>query len=46
MTPEQAIALDRPCRLAGETLRPEFRSLVGGRLARWSLVLTVNSGYE
>jgi hypothetical protein len=42
MTPAQHIALAHPCYLAGETTRPMFRT----RSGRWSLVLTVNAGYE
>jgi hypothetical protein len=42
MTPAQRIALDRPCYLAGETTRTIFRERAG----RWTLVLTVNAGYE
>ena len=42
MTPAQAIALAHPCLLAGETVHPRFRSVSGA----WSIVLTVNAGYE
>ena len=39
----QSVALAKHCRLAGECVRPEFASRVG---PFWSVVLTVNSGYE
>lgn len=42
MTPAQSIALAHPCHLGGETLHPMFRTEAGA----WSLVLTVNTGYE
>lgn len=42
MTPPQRIALAHPCYLAGETIHPRFRSQTGA----WSLVLTINTGYE
>ena len=42
MTPAQQIALAHPCHLAAQTLRPMFRTRSGA----WSLVLTVNTGYE
>lgn len=42
MTPAQHAALTHPCHLAGETLHPRFRHQSGA----WSLVLTVNTGYE
>lgn len=42
MTPAQEIALRYPCYLAGETINPIF----GHRNGRWSLVLSVNAGYE
>jgi len=42
MTPATRIALTRPCYLAGETVHPRYAQKVGA----WSLVLTVNSGYE
>ena len=42
MTPAQQIALQHPCYLAGETVHPRFANLSGA----WSLVLTVNAGYE
>lgn len=42
MTPEQKIARRFPCLLAVETLHPRFRTRHGA----WSLVLTVNTGYE
>lgn len=43
MNPHQAIALLKHCRLAGETMNREFAYRVG---PFWSVVLTVNSGYE
>lgn len=42
MTPQQQTALRFPCLLGGETFHPRFRTVVGA----WSLVLTVNTGYE
>ena len=42
MTPAQTIALAHPCYLAGETVNPRF----GQRSGAWSLVLTINTGYE
>lgn len=42
MTPAQEIALRYPCYLAGETVNPIF----GHRNGAWSLVLSVNAGYE
>lgn len=42
MTPAQSIALAHPCHLAAETVNPLFRSQAGA----WSLVLTINTGYE
>lgn len=39
---QQRIALRHHCRLAGETLQPRFRWVVGAI----SIVLTVNSGHE
>lgn len=42
MTPAQRIALAHPCYLAGETIHRRYRNRNGG----WSLVLTVNAGYE
>jgi hypothetical protein len=42
VTPEQGTALTHHCRLAFETAHPRFAHLK----ARYSLVLTVNSGYE
>lgn len=44
MTPEQEVALAHPCRLAGETVHPRFAHRQ--RRSPWSLVLTVNYGYE
>lgn len=38
----QRLAITHPCRLAVETMHPRFRTQTG----RWSLVLTVNTGYE
>jgi len=40
----QRTAIRHPCRLAIETIHPRFRH-PGPGLA-WSIVLTVNSGYE
>lgn len=42
MTTEQRIALEQHCRLAFETAQRQFAHLRPG----YSLVLTVNSGYE
>jgi hypothetical protein len=42
VTPAQQIALARPCYLAGETFHPRYRALGGA----WTIVLTVNAGYE
>lgn len=42
MTPEQRIALDWPCHLGAETMKARYRQQRG----RWSVVLTVNTGYE
>lgn len=41
-TPWQQVAFDNPCRLAVETVHPQFCRLLG----QISLVLTINSGYE
>lgn len=38
----QAVAVDRHCRLAGETIHPRYRH----RGLGYTIVLTVNSGYE
>lgn len=43
MTEWQKVAIEKHCRLAGETIRPEFARLLPSGI---SLVLTVNSGYE
>lgn len=43
MTPAQRIALRHPCYLAGETMHSRYRSMLSGA---WSLVLTINTGYE
>jgi hypothetical protein len=42
MTPQQSIALAHPCLLGGQTIHPMFSSRSGA----WSLVLTINTGYE
>jgi hypothetical protein len=42
VTTPQRIALAHPCLLAGETVHPRFRHQSGA----WSLVLTINTGYE
>lgn len=42
MTPAQATAIQHHCRFAFETTHPRFAHL----RPRYSLVLTVNSGYE
>ena len=42
MDTAQRIALTHPCYLAGETVHPRFAARSGA----WSLVLTVNTGYE
>lgn len=43
MNKHQALALDRHCRLAVETMHPRYARRLPGGL---SVVLTVNSGYE
>lgn len=43
MNHQQEIALTHHCRLAFETATPKFCYIVG---RRYSVVLTVNSGYE
>lgn len=40
----QKVAYDFRCYLAGETVHPRFTSVLPGK--RYSLVLTVNTGYE
>lgn len=40
----QRTAFEHRCYLAGETVHPRFASLLPGK--RYSLVLTVNTGYE
>jgi len=42
LTTPQRIAFAHPCYLAGETVNPRF----GHRTGAWSLVLTINTGYE
>lgn len=42
MTPAQRVALAHPCRLAAETIHLRFGSV----FPMWTVVLTVNSGYE
>ena len=42
MNTAQRIALAHPCHLAAETVHPRY----GLRVGSWSLVLTVNTGYE
>lgn len=42
LTTPQRIALAHPCYLGGETVNPRF----GHRSGAWSLVLTINTGYE
>jgi len=42
MNDNQRLALSHACHLGGETIHPRFRSQTGA----WSLVLTVNTGYE
>lgn len=44
MNRAQRLALEHPCRLAVETLHPRFPRLIRG--GKYSVVLTVNSGYE
>ena len=44
MNRSQRTALDYHCRLATETIHPRFVRLVRG--ASYSVILTVNSGYE
>ena len=43
MTEHQRVALAHQCRLAIETVHPRFIRFIGGR---YSVVLTINSGYE
>ena len=43
MTPAQQTALTLPCYLAAETAQSRYRHVLTGA---WSLVLTVNTGYE
>lgn len=43
MNRHQTTAIDRHCRLAVETMSPQFARMLPGGL---SVVLTVNSGYE
>jgi hypothetical protein len=43
MNRQQRTAIEQHCRLAVETMRPEFAYMLPGWL---SVVLTVNSGYE
>jgi hypothetical protein len=42
MTPEQKTALAQPCLLAAEMMQQQFHHVKG----KWSLVLTINTGYE
>jgi len=42
MNAQQRTALDFHCRLATETMHPRFVRVRG----RYSIILTVNSGYE
>jgi hypothetical protein len=42
ITYEQMTAIERPCRLAVETMHPRFRHSTGVTI----VILTVNSGYE
>ena len=42
MTSAQRVAIERPCRLAVETMHPRYRE----RNGITTVVLTVNSGYE
>lgn len=42
MTPQQTIAFTHPCHLAAQTVHPMY----GTRSGAWSLVLTINTGYE
>jgi len=42
MTEQQQTAIERPCRLAIETLHPRFRRREGV----CAVILTVNTGYE
>lgn len=42
MTPAQYLAIRSPCLLAVETMLPKYAS----RRGSWSMVLTVNTGYE
>jgi hypothetical protein len=43
-TGPQRTAYDHRCYLGGETAHPRFASVLPGK--RYSLVLTVNTGYE
>jgi hypothetical protein len=43
VTPAQLAAVAHPCLLAGETTHPRFRHRITDA---WSLVLTINTGYE
>jgi hypothetical protein len=42
VNPQQRIAIQNPCLLSMETMRPIHRCRSGS----WTEVLTVNSGYE
>lgn len=42
MNRQQLTAYGDPCFLSIETMRPKFRHVDGA----WSIVLTINSGYE
>ena len=43
MTQKQTVAINNPCIFAEETTNPLFKSYVK---PAWSVILTVNSGFE
>ena len=43
MNEQQRIAIENPCRLAGETVHPRFKRVYRNGL---SVIVTVNYGYE
>lgn len=44
MNGPQRVAWEHRCYLAGETVHPRYGRLLRGGM--WSLVLTINTGYE
>lgn len=42
LTNQQMVAIQWPCLIACECLHPRYKR----KTAKWSVVLTVNSGYE